>query len=55
MIELPRAGEKAQAAEFFSFGTNDVAQTTLGISDYAASFLGPYTQSTARVRARPET
>ena len=48
MIELPRAalkaGEIAQAAEFFSFGTNDLTQTTLGISrDDAASFLGVYT------------
>ncbi len=48
MIELPRAslmaGEIAQAAEFFSFGTNDLTQTTFGISrDDAASFLGPYT------------
>ncbi|MGL5361592.1 MAG: pyruvate, phosphate dikinase [Bosea sp. (in: a-proteobacteria)] len=49
MIELPRAalraGEIANSAEFFSFGTNDLTQTTLGISrDDAASFLGPYTQ-----------
>jgi pyruvate,orthophosphate dikinase len=49
MIELPRAAlraaEIAGAAEFFSFGTNDLTQTTLGISrDDAASFLGPYTQ-----------
>jgi pyruvate,orthophosphate dikinase len=48
MIELPRAslmaGEIAQAAEFFSFGTNDLTQTTFGISrDDAASFLGSYT------------
>jgi pyruvate, orthophosphate dikinase len=48
MIELPRASlmaaEIAQAAEFFSFGTNDLTQTTFGISrDDAASFLGPYT------------
>src|SRR4029077_3624179 len=48
MIELPRAtlraGDIAQSAEFFSFGTNDLTQTTLGISrDDAASFLGPYT------------
>jgi pyruvate,orthophosphate dikinase len=47
MIELPRAalkaGEIAASAEFFSFGTNDLTQTTLGISrDDAASFLGPY-------------
>ncbi|WP_029031375.1 pyruvate, phosphate dikinase [Salinarimonas rosea] len=49
MIELPRAAlraaEIAEAAEFFSFGTNDLTQTTLGISrDDAASFLGPYVQ-----------
>jgi pyruvate,orthophosphate dikinase len=48
MIELPRAallaGEIAQSAEFFSFGTNDLTQTALGISrDDAASFLGSYT------------
>ncbi|MDB5642764.1 MAG: pyruvate, phosphate dikinase, partial [Hyphomicrobiales bacterium] len=48
MIELPRAallaGEIAKSAEFFSFGTNDLTQTALGISrDDAASFLGPYT------------
>ena len=48
MIELPRAallaGEIAESAEFFSFGTNDLTQTTLGVSrDDASSFLGPYT------------
>ena len=48
MIELPRAclmaKEIAETAEFFSFGTNDLTQTCLGISrDDAASFLGPYT------------
>src|SRR5271163_2487696 len=48
MIELPRAalmaGEIAQSAEFFSYGTNDLTQTTFGISrDDAASFLGIYT------------
>ncbi|MDB5598759.1 MAG: pyruvate phosphate dikinase [Xanthobacteraceae bacterium] len=48
MIELPRAallaGEIAQTAEFFSFGTNDLTQTAFGISrDDAASFLGTYT------------
>ena len=47
MIELPRAclmaGDVAQTAEFFSFGTNDLTQTTYGISrDDAASFLGTY-------------
>lgn len=49
MIELPRAalraGDIAESAEFFSFGTNDLTQTALGISrDDAASFLGSYTQ-----------
>ena len=48
MIELPRAclraAEIAETAEFFSFGTNDLTQTGLGISrDDAASFLGAYT------------
>lgn len=48
MIELPRAvlraGEIAETAEFFSFGTNDLTQTAFGISrDDAASFLGTYT------------
>jgi len=47
MIELPRAaveaGKIAEAAEFFSFGTNDLTQTTFGISrDDAASFIGTY-------------
>ena len=47
MIELPRAallaGEIAKSAEFFSFGTNDLTQTTYGISrDDAASFLSAY-------------
>jgi pyruvate,orthophosphate dikinase len=47
MIELPRAalkaGEIAQSAEFFSFGTNDLTQTTFGISrDDAAKFLTEY-------------
>ena len=49
MIELPRAalraGEIAQFAEFFSFGTNDLTQTALGISrDDAARFLGAYVE-----------
>src|SRR5262249_57636528 len=44
MIELPRAAlraaEIAETPEFFSFGTTDLTQTTLGMSrDYAASFL----------------
>ncbi len=47
MIELPRAALQAhviaQSAEFFSFGTNDLTQTTFGISrDDAASFLETY-------------
>jgi pyruvate,orthophosphate dikinase len=47
MIELPRAalraGELAETAEFFSFGTNDLTQTTFGISrDDSARFLGAY-------------
>jgi pyruvate,orthophosphate dikinase len=47
MIELPRAalqsGKIAQHAEFFSFGTNDLTQTTLGISrDDAGHFMGDY-------------
>src|SRR5208282_5489082 len=47
MIELPRAalraGEIAQSAEFFSFGTNDLTQTCYGLSrDDAGSFLDAY-------------
>jgi len=47
MIELPRAalmaGEIAEDADFFSFGTNDLTQTTLGVSrDDAGRFLGVY-------------
>jgi pyruvate,orthophosphate dikinase len=47
MIELPRAclraGEIAETAEFFSFGTNDLTQTAFGLSrDDAANFLGEY-------------
>lgn len=47
MIELPRAAltanEVARHADFFSFGTNDLTQTTLGISrDDASKFLGEY-------------
>ena len=49
MIELPRAalkaGEIAATGEFFSFGTNDLTQTTLGVSrDDAARFLGAYVE-----------
>ncbi len=47
MIELPRAalmaGEIAKEARFFSFGTNDLTQTALGVSrDDAGRFLAPY-------------
>ncbi|MFN3453633.1 MAG: pyruvate, phosphate dikinase [Pseudobdellovibrio sp.] len=47
MIELPRAAvtahEVAKHADFFSFGTNDLTQTTLGLSrDDAGRFLGSY-------------
>ncbi|MEJ2547524.1 MAG: pyruvate, phosphate dikinase, partial [Gemmatimonadota bacterium] len=50
MIELPRAcltsGPIAGEAEFFSFGTNDLTQTTLGLSrDDAGSFLPLYVES----------
>src|SRR5262249_51502708 len=50
MIELPRgallAGELAQATEFMSFGTNDLTQTTLGLSrDDAGEFLGAYIEA----------
>jgi pyruvate,orthophosphate dikinase len=49
MIEVPRAcvtaDEIAEVAEFFSFGTNDLTQTTLGISrDDAGRFLSLYTE-----------
>jgi pyruvate,orthophosphate dikinase len=49
MIEIPRgaltADEIAGVAEFFSFGTNDLTQTTLGVSrDDAARFLIPYVE-----------
>jgi pyruvate,orthophosphate dikinase len=48
MIEIPRAaltaGEIAQYAQFFSFGTNDLTQTTFGFSrdDAEGKFLGRY-------------
>ncbi len=50
MIELPRAalmaGELAQVAEFFSFGTNDLTQATMGLSrDDAGKFLPAYVES----------
>jgi len=49
MIELPRAalmaGDIAEEARFFSFGTNDLTQTTLGLSrDDAGRFLGVYVE-----------
>ena len=49
MIELPRAalmaGEIAEVGEFFSFGTNDLTQTTLGLSrDDAGKFLPAYVE-----------
>ena len=50
MIELPRAAvtadEIAQEADFFSFGTNDLTQTTLGLSrDDAGTFLSHYLEN----------
>ncbi|WP_273146553.1 pyruvate, phosphate dikinase [Oceanicaulis alexandrii] len=50
MIELPRAalraGDIAQHAEFFSFGTNDLTQTTFGLSrDDAGKFLSDYLEA----------
>ena len=50
MIELPRAaltaGEIAKGAEFFSFGTNDLTQTTYGLSrDDAGRFLPSYVEA----------
>ena len=50
MIEIPRgaltADEIAQTAQFFSFGTNDLTQTCLGMSrDDSGSFLAPYQEA----------
>jgi pyruvate,orthophosphate dikinase len=50
MIEVPRgaltADEIAETAQFFSFGTNDLTQTTLGMSrDDSGSFLGAYQEA----------
>ena len=50
MIELPRAalraGDIAMSAQFFSFGTNDLTQTTFGLSrDDAAAILNNYTRT----------
>ena len=62
MIEIPRgaltADEIASVAEFFSFGTNDLTQTTLGVSrDDAGRFLGPTSRrrSTPRTRSKSST
>jgi pyruvate,orthophosphate dikinase len=49
MIELPRAAllanELAEVSEFFSFGTNDLTQTTMGLSrDDSGKFLPPYVE-----------
>ncbi len=57
MIEVPRgaltADEIAETAEFFSFGTNDLTQTTLGMSrDDSGSFLGTY-QETEIMKKNP--
>ncbi|MCA9530658.1 MAG: pyruvate, phosphate dikinase [Myxococcales bacterium] len=58
MIELPRAcvcaGSIAEHAEFFSFGTNDLTQTTLGISrDDSAGFLPAYRDRLGLIAADP--
>lgn len=50
MIEVPRAaltaGDIAEEADFFSFGTNDLTQMTLGISrDDGGKFIGAYTEA----------
>ena len=62
MIELPRAairaGDIAEHAEFFSFGTNDLTQTTFGISrDDAGRFLPPTSTraSSRRIRSSGST
>lgn len=57
MIEIPRAcvvaDEIAESAEFFSFGTNDLTQTTMGMSrDDSGSFL-PYYQEHEIVKQNP--
>ena len=57
MIEVPRGALTADAigavAEFFSFGTNDLTQTTLGVSrDDAARFLTPYVKDFEIYRTR---
>ena len=61
MIELPRAaltaGEIAQYAQFFSFGTNDLTQTTFGFSrdDAEGKFLGQYVDQKILTRNPFET
>jgi pyruvate, orthophosphate dikinase len=61
MIELPRAclraGEIAAGADFFSFGTNDLTQTTIGLSrdDAEGSFLPSYLARRILVRSPFET
>lgn len=61
MIELPRAaltaGEIAELAQFFSFGTNDLTQTTFGFSrdDAEGKFLGIYADQKVLVRNPFET
>ena len=62
MIEIPRgaltADEIAQSAEFFSFGTNDLTQTGLGMSrDDSGSFLPQYQELeiVERTRSRRST
>ena len=56
MIELPRAAlvadEIAEYADFFSFGTNDLTQTTLGLSrdDAEQAFLGTYVDNEVLAR-----
>src|SRR3546814_20173890 len=56
MIELPRAclraAEIAEGAEFFSFGTNDLTQTTFGLSrDDAGNFLGRSEEHTSDLQS----
>ena len=59
MIELPRAaltaGQIAEVAEFFSFGTNDLTQTTFGMSrdDAEGKFLLQVRRGAGRARAGP--
>ena len=61
MIEIPRAaltaGEIAEYAQFFSFGTNDLTQTTFGFSrdDAEGKFLGRYVEQKILARNPFET